>query len=152
MEKMIETKIVEIDKFSNTVSVNEEVYLYRRLIDIYDPTAVAILNTKNEVVGYLNRNVAETIILPKIRKGVRFKCFVTGTSDEEGIPISIIEAEDFENLHKESKFQESITPNLRFTDRELVDDEDNFEDEEEEIEYSDLDDLDVDEDDEDDWN
>ena len=38
MEKTIETRIVEIDKFYSTVSVHEEVYIYRRLADIYDPS------------------------------------------------------------------------------------------------------------------
>ena len=44
MEKPIDTKITELDKFPNTISVHEEVYIYRRLADIYDPAAIAILN------------------------------------------------------------------------------------------------------------
>ena len=102
MEKTMETKIIEIDKFPNTVSVHEEVYIYRRLQDIYDPTAIAVINTKKEVIGYLDRDIATTIILPKIKKGIKFRCFVTGTPDEECIPISITEAEDIESsLHGE---------------------------------------------------
>ena len=70
MEKTIETKIIEIDKFPNTVSLHEEVYIYRRLEDIYDPTAIALLNTNREVVGYRDRNVSQTQILPKFKKGI----------------------------------------------------------------------------------
>ncbi|MFQ6043099.1 MAG: hypothetical protein ACE5PV_19770 [Candidatus Poribacteria bacterium] len=103
MEKTIETKIIEIDKFPNTTSVHEEVYIYRRLEDLYDPTAIAILNAKKEVVGYLDRDIAETKILPKIKKGVKFRCFITGPPDEEGIPIDITEVEDIEpSSHRES--------------------------------------------------
>ena len=86
----IETTIVETNKFLGTAKVGDDVYIYRRLEDMYDKTAIAMLNVKDEVVGYLNREVAEDIILPYIKKGLRFQCNVTGKPDEEGyLPIEI---------------------------------------------------------------
>jgi len=86
----IETTIVETDKFHGTASLGDDVYIYRRLEDMYDKTAIAMLNDKNEVVGYLDRKVAEDTILPYIKKGLKFQCNVTGKPDEEGdLPIEI---------------------------------------------------------------
>ncbi|HIE27090.1 TPA: hypothetical protein EYP66_07370 [Candidatus Poribacteria bacterium] len=150
MEKTIETKIIEIDKFPNTAFAHEEVYIYRRLEDIYDPTAIAVLNTKREVVGYLDRNVAQTQILPKIKEGVKFRCFVTGPPDEEGIPISITEGEYVES----EPAHPILNPlQIKFTDEEDVDDELGKLEDEEELEYPDLDNLKIDTDEnDDDWN
>ncbi|MFQ6042818.1 MAG: HIRAN domain-containing protein [Candidatus Poribacteria bacterium] len=86
----IETTIVETDKFLGTAKVGDDVHIYRRLADRYDKTAIAMLNAKDEVVGYLNREVAEDIILPYLKKGLTFRCIVTGKPDEErDLPIEI---------------------------------------------------------------
>lgn len=86
----IEASIVETDKFRGTASVGDDVHLYRRLEDMYDETAIPMLNAKDEVVGYLNREVAEYTILPNLKRGLRFQCVVTGKLDEEGdLPIEI---------------------------------------------------------------
>lgn len=93
MEKQvttIETTIVEMAKFHGAASVGNDVHIYRRLEDRYDKTAIAMLNDKKEVVGYLDRKVAEDTILPYIKKGLRFQCIVTGKPDKEGnLPIEI---------------------------------------------------------------
>lgn len=153
MEQTIKTKIVEIDKFSSQVSIHEEVYIYRRLKDIYDPTAVAVINIKKEVIGYLDRNIAKTKILPKIKKGVKFRCFVTGPPDGKSIPISIAEAEDIESTSSQKSVSPLPTPtHIQLTDEEAVDDKLEILEEEEELEYPDLDELDIEEeDDSDDW-
>jgi len=86
----IETTIVETDKFHGTASLGDDVHIYRRLEDRYDSTAIAMMNDKNEVVGYLNRKVASDTILPYIKKGLRFQCTVSGKPEEEGdLPIEI---------------------------------------------------------------
>ncbi|MBM3235326.1 hypothetical protein FJZ31_03395 [Candidatus Poribacteria bacterium] len=157
MEQTIKTKIIEIDKFSSPVSIHEEVYIYRRLKDIYDPTAVAVINTKKEVIGYLDRNIAKTKILPKIKKGIKFRCFVTGPSDGESIPISITETEDIEStFYKESvspiPAPTHIQPHIQLPDEDYVDEKIEILEEDEELEYPDLDELDIEEEDDgDDW-
>ena len=153
MEQTIKTKIVEIDRFSSPVSIHEEVYIYRRLKDIYDPTAVAVINTKKEVIGYLDRNIAKTKILPKIKKGIKFRCFVTGPPDGESIPISITETEDIEStLHQESVSPIPTPTHIQLPDEDDVDDKLEILEEDEELEYPDLDELDIEEDDDgDDW-
>lgn len=86
----IETTIVETDKFSGTTKVGDEIYIYRRLADMYDKTAIAMLNVSDEVVGYLNREMVEDKIMAFLQRGLTYKCFVTGAPDEEGdLPISI---------------------------------------------------------------
>lgn len=86
----IETTIAETDKSHGTASVGDDVYIYRRLADRYDKTAIAMLNAKDEVVGYLNREVAENKILPYLKKGLNFRCVVTDKPDGEGdLPINI---------------------------------------------------------------
>ena len=86
----IETNIVETDKFHGTASVGDDVYIYRRLVDMCDKTAVAMLNSEDEVVGYLNREVAEKPILPYLKRGLKFNCVITEKPDEQGnLPIEI---------------------------------------------------------------
>jgi len=88
--KTIETAIVETDKFLGTAKVGDDVHIYRRLADRYDETAIAMLNNEDEVVGYLNREVAEDTILPYLKRGLRFQCVVTDKPDEDGeLPIEI---------------------------------------------------------------
>ena len=93
MEKQvatIETTIVETDKFYGVASVGDDVHIYRRLEDMYDKTAIAMINERNEVVGYLDREMAEATILPYLKRGMRFQCVVTGTPNKEGdLPIEI---------------------------------------------------------------
>ncbi|HIE29577.1 TPA: hypothetical protein EYP66_20090 [Candidatus Poribacteria bacterium] len=88
MEKQIvqtiETTIVETDKFNGIASVGDDVYLYRRLADRYDKTAIAMLNDRDEVIGYLNREIAANKILPFLKRGLKFQCIVTGASVEDG--------------------------------------------------------------------
>jgi len=86
----IETTIVETDKFPGTAKVGDEIYIYRRLADMYDKTAIAMLNTSDEVVGYLNRKMVEDKILSFLQQGLKYNCLITGAPDEEGdLPISI---------------------------------------------------------------
>ena len=87
----IETAIVEMDKFMGRVHVGDEVHLCRRLVDVmYDETAIAMLNNDDEVVGYLNRDVAKDLILPYIKRGVKFKCVVTeGPNGDGDVPIEM---------------------------------------------------------------
>ena len=102
----------------------------------------------------MDRNVAENTILPEIKKGVKFRCFVTGTADEEGIPISITEADDIEANPQKGSVSEIPTTSLQFTDKEFGDEETDELEDEEGIEYPDLDKLKVDKnegDDDDDW-
>jgi hypothetical protein len=80
----IETTIVETDKFNGNAAVGDDVHLYRRLEDRYDKTAIAMLNDRDEVVGYLNREIAANKVLPFLRRGLKFQCIVTGTPDEDG--------------------------------------------------------------------
>ena len=44
----IETTIAETDKSHGTASVGDDVYIYRRLADRYDKTAIAMLNAEAE--------------------------------------------------------------------------------------------------------
>lgn len=101
----IETNIVETEKFTGTARAGDEVHIYRRLADMYDETAIAMLNADDDVVGYLNREVAANKILLYLAKGLKFKCVVTGAPDGEGdLPISIavfIPAAILERLEKE---------------------------------------------------
>jgi len=105
----------------------------------------------------LDRNTAKTKILPKIKKGIKFRCFVTGHPDGESIPISITETEDIEStLHKESvspiPTPTYIQPHIQLPDEDYVDDKIEILEEDEELEYPDLDELDIkEEDDGDDW-
>jgi len=86
----IETTIVETDKFSGTAKVGDEIHIYRRLADMYDKTAIAMLNASDEVVGYLNREIVEEKILSYLQQGLKYKCLITGAPGEEGdLPISI---------------------------------------------------------------
>ena len=148
MEKTIETKIVETDKFFSTVSVHEEVYIYRRLADIYDPTAISILNTKKEIVGYLDRDIAEIQILPKIKKGIKFRCFVTGPPDGESIPISMTETDDIESTPRNGPVSQISNPSrIKLPDEEYIDDEIDKSEDEENLEFPDLDELKISEDD-----
>jgi hypothetical protein len=154
MEKTIETRIIEIDKFPNTASVHEEVYIYRRLEDIYDPTKIAILNSKKEAIGYLDRKTTQTQILPKIKQGIKFRCFVTGPPDGEGIPISITEGNYVESGSQRGSMHQ--IPNLSHI--QLADEGDDdevvgLEEDEDKLEYPDLDNLKIDPDENgDDWN
>jgi len=85
----IETTIVETEKFTGIAKVGDEVYIYIRLADMYDKTAIAMRNSDDEVVGYLNREVAKGI-LPYINRGLKFQCVVTGGLDGEGdVPIEM---------------------------------------------------------------
>ena len=82
-EKMLETNVVEMDKFyPNTAEAGEELTIYRRLADNYDLTAVAMRNAQSEFIGYLDREVAENIVLPAIQNGNKFQCIVVGEGEE----------------------------------------------------------------------
>jgi hypothetical protein len=86
----VETTIVETNKFDGTASVGNDVRIYRRLEDRYDKTAIAMINNKGEVIGYLNREIAEDTIFPYLKRGLKFRCVVTGAPNEEGdLPIEI---------------------------------------------------------------
>ena len=43
------------------VRAGEQVFLYRRLQDAYDPALVCVINEMNEALGYLNRDIAITV-------------------------------------------------------------------------------------------
>ena len=104
--KTIETTIVEMDKFNGTASVGDDVHLYRRLADRYDKTAIAMLNDRDEVVGYLNREIAANKILPFLKRGVKFQCIVTGTPNQDGnllIEIHPIISEQSNQISQEAE-------------------------------------------------
>lgn len=87
----IEAKVVKASEFPDAkVSPGDEVKLYRRLEDMYKPNAVAVLNKKDEPIGYLEESIAEMIIR-KMREGVRFRCEVAGERRGDEIPIRIYE-------------------------------------------------------------
>jgi hypothetical protein len=86
----IETTIVETEKFNGNASIGDDVRIYRRLEDMYDKTAIAMINDDDKVVGYLDREIASDTILPYLKRGLRFQCIVTDTPNEEGeLPIEI---------------------------------------------------------------
>ena len=87
----IEAKVVKVSEFPDAkVSPGDEVKLYRRLEDMYKPNAVAVLNKKDEPIGYLEESIAEMII-EKMREGIRFRCEVAGERQGDEIPIRIYE-------------------------------------------------------------
>ncbi|HID56832.1 TPA: hypothetical protein EYP37_09910 [Candidatus Poribacteria bacterium] len=89
-EDAIEAEVIGTEEFyPHTASPGEEVKLYRRLEDMYKPNAIAVLNQKDEPVGYLDPSIAEGI-LAKMKEGIKFKCVVTGR-EEDKILIRILE-------------------------------------------------------------
>ena len=74
------------------VTVGEQVFLYRRMQDAYDPALVAVINEKQQFLGYLDREVAQSIILPAIKEGTRFQCVVLSEPKEGEFTIQITPA------------------------------------------------------------
>ncbi|MDA1191749.1 MAG: HIRAN domain-containing protein [Candidatus Poribacteria bacterium] len=74
---------------SVVVSPGENVFLYRRLADAHDKGLVAIINEMNDVIGYLNREVAEEVVIPALKEGVRFQCTVSGEPQGDTVPIIV---------------------------------------------------------------
>jgi hypothetical protein len=104
--KTIETTIVETDKFNGNASVGDDVHLYRRLEDRYDKTAIAMRNDRDEVVGYLNREIAANKILPFLKRGLKFQCIVTGAPNKDGnliIEIQPIISEQPNQINQEAE-------------------------------------------------
>ena len=90
-EDAIEAEVIGTEEFyPHTASPGEEVKLYRRLEDMYKPNAIAVLNQKDEPIGYLDPSIAEGI-LAKMKEGIKFKCVVTGREEDDKILIRIFE-------------------------------------------------------------
>jgi hypothetical protein len=90
-EDAIEAEVIGMEEFyPHTASPGEEVKLYRRLEDMYKPNAIAILNRKDEPIGYLDPSVAEEI-LAKMKEGIKFRCVVAGEREGDKMPIRIFE-------------------------------------------------------------
>jgi len=84
------TMIVDYDRFGRiAVSKGEQVFIYRRLQDAYDKNLVAIVNDRNDVIGYLDREFAASQVLPSLRKGVRFECTIAGEPEGDRVPLRI---------------------------------------------------------------
>lgn len=108
-EEAIEAEVVGVEEFyPHTASPGEEVKLYRRLEDIYKPNAIAVLNQKDEPIGYLDPSIAEGI-LAKMKEGFKFKCVVTG-KEEDKLLIRIFEQgkPDIEPVYPEEEELEEL--------------------------------------------
>ena len=84
------TTVAEYERFGGiAVSVGEQVFIYRRLQDAYDKSLVAVVNDRNDALGYLDRDFASAHVIPSLRKGVRFECVIAGEPFDDRVPLSI---------------------------------------------------------------
>ncbi|GIX07288.1 MAG: hypothetical protein KatS3mg115_1691 [Candidatus Poribacteria bacterium] len=89
-----ETTVHRYEEFgSPTITPGEQVFLYRRMQDAHDPSLIAVINERQQVLGYLDYEVARSIVLPAIKEGTRFQCTVLsepkgGTFQIQITPVS----------------------------------------------------------------
>ena len=60
-------------------------------VGLWNKNSVVLCSSgaSDEIVGYLNRQVAEDTILPNLKKGLRFKCIAASLPYvEEHLPIN----------------------------------------------------------------
>lgn len=87
--EVLTTRIVDYERFGGiAVSVGEQVFIYRRLKDAYDKSLVAVVNERNDAIGYLDRDFATAHVLPALKKGVRFECVIAGEPVDDTVPLS----------------------------------------------------------------
>jgi hypothetical protein len=88
--EVFSTEVVEYERFGGiAVSVGEQVFIYRRLQDAYDKSLVAVVNDRNDTIGYLDRDFATSHVIPSLRKGVRFECVVDGEPSDDRVPLKV---------------------------------------------------------------
>lgn len=76
--------------YLNKLSIGEEVYLNREPHNPYDSNAVAVVNRKNRVLGYLKREVS-LWFAPILDKGRKFQCEVKQRTSSGGIIIAVFD-------------------------------------------------------------
>jgi hypothetical protein len=74
---------------AQVVNIGEQVFLYRRRQDAHDPNLIAVVNEVNEPLGYVDAEVAGSVVLPALKEGVRFQCVINGEMAEDRIPIQL---------------------------------------------------------------
>ncbi len=71
------------------VNIGEQVFLYRRRQDSHDPNLIAVVNEVNEPLGYVDTEIAESVVLPALKEGTRFQCIIHGEMEDDRIPMQI---------------------------------------------------------------
>ena len=71
------------------VNIGEQVFLYRRRQDSHDPNLIAVVNEVNEPLGYVDAEIAESVVLPALKEGTRFQCIINGEMEDDRIPMQI---------------------------------------------------------------
>ncbi len=74
---------------AQVVNIGEQVFLYRRRQDAHDPNLIAVVNEVNEPLGFVDVEIAGSIVLPALKEGVRFQCVINGEMAEDRIPMQI---------------------------------------------------------------
>ncbi len=74
---------------AQVVNIGEQVFLYRRRQDAHDPNLIAVVNEVNEPLGFVDAEIAGSIVLPALKEGVRFQCVINGEMAEDRIPMQI---------------------------------------------------------------
>ena len=74
---------------AQVVNIGEQVFLYRRRQDAHDPNLIAVVNEVNEPLGYVDAEIAGTVVLPALKEGTRFQCVINGDMADDRIPIQI---------------------------------------------------------------
>lgn len=111
-DEVYSTFIVDYERFGRvSVSVGEQVFIYRRLQDAYDKSLVAVVNERNDPIGYLDREFAMTHVIPSLRKGIRFECVIDGEPSENGIPLKVrpVAQSEVESILSRHGFRRSRT-------------------------------------------
>ena len=130
---VLDAHIESYEEFGSIpVRPGEQVFLYRRLADAYDPGLIAVVNEMSEPLGFLERELAVSVVLPALKEGVRFQCVVHGETDGGTVPIrvtSIAQSEVTAILERRGglrRGQSSSAPPLAgvFDDDASIDDDD----------------------------
>jgi hypothetical protein len=74
---------------AQVVNIGEQVFLYRRRQDAHDPNLIAVVNEVNEPLGFVDTEIASTVVLPALKEGVRFQCVINGEMAEDRIPMQM---------------------------------------------------------------
>lgn len=93
-----DTYIERDEKFAPYVIVapKQQVFLYRRLQDARHPRRIAVVDEDNCPIGYLERELAETTILPGLKEGSRYQCYISEEEADGRIPLLIASLTELE--------------------------------------------------------
>ncbi len=93
-----DTYIERDEKFAPDVIVapKQQVFLYRRLQDARHPYRIAVVDEDNSPIGYLERELAETTILPGLKEGSRYQCYISDDEEDGRIPLLITSLTELE--------------------------------------------------------